>query len=167
MNSVHEQCPKQCIESRLGQVHSVPTPMAHVVRTLLARPAVSWRTKRHVAGLPRPYRDLQLGRVAARTCRVIGGVVRRVATRPCALLGVVSQASSVMSRARSAVSWRCLAVSCPPLGAPRHACLLSLLCADQPAACLLSLLCACSTCSVCCVPQYNLLYCDSILENEQ
>ena len=48
-------------------------------------------------------------------------------------------------------------------------CLLILLCADsaycvhaQPAVCRLRLLCSCLAC---CVPQYSLLYCDSILEN--
>ena len=62
-------------------------------------------------------------------------------------LRVVSQASSAVSRARPALSWLCPAVSHPPPGAPRPACLDSLLCAcsaccvpAQPAVCLLSLL---------------------------
>ena len=127
--------------------------MAQAVRTLRARPAVSWRTSRRVVGFPWPYRGLPLGRVAACTGRVTGRVsrcvVRHVIVRPRALLLVVSQASSTVSRAQPAVSWPCQAVSRPPPGAPRPACLLSLLCAcsaccvpAQPAVCLLNLLCA-------------------------
>ena len=159
MNSVQNNDSEQCTESRLGQVHSVHTPMAHAMRTLRARPAVSWRTRRRVAGFPRLYRGLLLGRVVARTGHVtarighvaarIGRVTGCVATRSRALLCVMSQASSAVSCARSAVSWLCPAVSLPPPSAPRLACLLSLLCAcsaycvpAHPAVCLLSLLCA-------------------------
>ena len=169
INSVKNSDSEQCTKSRLGQVHSVHTPMAQAVRTLRARPAVSWRTRRRVAGLPRPYRGLLLCRVVARTDRVtvrighvaarighvaarighvaarIGHVVARtgrVAARLHALLSVMSQTSSAVSCARLAVLWLCPAVSLPPPSAPRPACLLSLLCA----------------CLACCVPQYNLLY---------
>ena len=107
-------------------------------------PIVSWRTRRYVAGLPRPYRGLPLGYVTARTGRVASHVTcyaaRCVAARPAArrvigLLGrVVSTASSIVALPGrvSPPSWR--AQACVPA---------------QPAVCLLSLLCACSAC---CVP---------------
>ena len=90
--------PKQCLESKLGQVHSVYTPMAQAAHTLCTGPAVSWHTRRHVVahqapcrGLPSSYRSLCPAvswpcrrRVAAH----MRALVRRVValcrdTRPC------------------------------------------------------------------------------------
>ena len=174
MNSVQNSDSEQCTESRLGQVHSVHTPMAHVVRTLTVRQAVSWRTRRRLAGLPRPYRGLLLGRVVARTDHVTartghvaartghvaactGRVASCVAARSRALLRVMSQASSTVSCARSAVSWLCRS---PLLARPGlRAC--SAYCVPaQPAVCLLSLLCAtiqpaiCHNTACCIVTQF-------------
>ena len=149
MNIVPNSDSELCTESRLGQVHSVHTPMASAARTLLTGPAVSWRNRRRVTGLPRLYRGLPLGRVAACTGRVASHVAccaaLCIASRLPMLLLVMSQASLTVSRARPAVSWLCPAVSRPPFDAPRPACLISLLCAysaccvpTQPAVCLLS-----------------------------
>ena len=58
MNSDPNSDSKQCLELKLGQVHSVHTPMAQAVRTLRAGPAVSWRTRRSFVAFPRSYRSL-------------------------------------------------------------------------------------------------------------
>ena len=129
MNSIQNSDSKQCSKSKLGQVHSV-----HTLDSGCARTAPRLRALHHVAGLPRPYCGLPLGRVAARTDCVVART-GRVASRLRELLRVVSQASSAVSCARSAVSWPCPTVSRPPPGASRPACLLSLLCA----------------CSACCI----------------
>ena len=77
---------------------------------------MSWRTRRCVASLPRPYRGLPLGCVATCISRVAGHVVhcasRRVTASPRALLRVVSQPprscrepSRPCRSACTAVSW--------------------------------------------------------------
>ena len=232
MNSDPNIDSKQCPESKLGQVHSVHTPMAQAARTLRAGLAVSWLTRRRVMAFPQSYCSLCQAvslrarghwRAVSQPCVVTQGCVTALCRdrRPCrkplsvmiqnlyrdpspysaltarrvvhaaarvaapiavlwhivapysspgtlyrdpksppsatiqfffffvsrprgrpahdtnfvsqhphlARLRIVSQASSIVSRTRPAVSWLCPAVSCPPPGAPRHACLLSLLCA--------------------------------------
>ena len=86
MNSVQNSDSEQCTESKLGQVHNVHT------HGLGCEHAARWagRVVAHRApcgGLPLSYRGLPLGRVAR--CAVL-----YVVARPCALLCVVSQASS-------------------------------------------------------------------------
>ena len=149
MNSVPNSDSEQCTESRLGQVHSVHTPMAQATRTLRAELAMSWHTRRRVAGLLRSYRGLPLGCFVARTGHVSCCAACCVAARPHALPRVVSQASLAFSSAWPIVSWSCPTVSYPPPGVPRPLCLLNLFCAcsaccvpTRPTVCLLSLLCA-------------------------
>ena len=88
VNIVQNSDSKQCTESRLGQVHSVHTPMAQAVRTLRPGPAMSWHTRRCVVASP--------GRIVA--------FLSTVLQRAQAVSQAVSRA--VSSRASCAVSWR-------------------------------------------------------------
>ena len=66
MNSAHEQCPKQCTESRLGWVQRVHT-LTQAAHTLCVGPAVSRHTRRCVVVVSR----CTLGRITRCSARAV------------------------------------------------------------------------------------------------